>query len=49
MSADEVGAYDAELVARLRAVLGDALVGVYVSGSAALGDYVPGKIGRAHV
>ena len=43
MSADEVGAYDAELVARLRAVLGHALVGVYVSGSAALGDYVPGK------
>jgi Domain of unknown function (DUF4111) len=40
---DEVAAYDSELVGRLRGILGDELVGVYVSGSGALGDYVPGR------
>lgn len=43
MRADEVGAYDAKLLARLRDVLGSLLVGVYASGSVVLGDYVPGK------
>ena len=43
MSLDEVRAYDAELVGRLADVVGGDLVGVYVSGSVALGDYVPGR------
>ena len=40
---DEIDAYDAELVRRVSAILGDALVGVYVAGSGALGDYVDGR------
>jgi hypothetical protein len=36
---DQVGAYHRELVSRLRAILGDDLVGVYAGGSFALGDY----------
>jgi Domain of unknown function (DUF4111) len=43
VSLDEVRAYDGELVARVRDVLESELVGVYVSGSVALGDYVPGR------
>jgi Domain of unknown function (DUF4111) len=39
----EVAAYDAELVARLRRLLASELTGVYVGGSGALGDYVPGQ------
>jgi len=35
--------YLAEASGRLRAVLGDALVGVYAGGSYALGDYLPGR------
>ena len=35
--------YLAELTRRLRAVLGEALVGVYAGGSYALGEYVPGR------
>lgn len=35
--------YDAELVERVRAVLGDGLVAVYATGSWALGDYVQGR------
>jgi hypothetical protein len=38
-----VDAYDAELVARSRGVLGDELAAVYAAGSWALGDYVPGR------
>ena len=38
-----VEAYDAELVGRVRAVLGDGLVAVYAAGSWALGDYVQGR------
>ena len=41
--AEEVAAYDAQLVTRVQAVLAEALVGVYASGSWALGDYVPGR------
>ena len=37
--------YDAELLERVRAVLGDGLVAVYASGSWALGDYVQGRSG----
>jgi hypothetical protein len=35
--------YLAELAARLRAILGDELGGVYAGGSYALGDYEPGR------
>ena len=38
-----VEAYDAELVARVRAVLGEGLVAVYATGSWALGDYVQAR------
>jgi hypothetical protein len=39
----ELDPYFAELVARLTALLGAELVGVYVGGSYALGDYTPGR------
>lgn len=43
MSEDAARAYVRELVRRLRAVLGDELVGAYVIGSLALGGYEPGR------
>ncbi|HEX2112490.1 MAG TPA: aminoglycoside adenylyltransferase domain-containing protein [Gaiellaceae bacterium] len=43
MADSHVAAYHRELVARLHAVLGDRLVGVYAGGSWALGDYQPGR------
>jgi hypothetical protein len=43
MAGDAVAAYDAELVRRVSGVLRESLVGVYVSGSGALGDYVHGR------
>ncbi|MDQ3865367.1 MAG: DUF4111 domain-containing protein [Actinomycetota bacterium] len=43
MGADVVAAYDGQLVGRVRKVLAECLVGVYVSGSGVLGDYVPGR------
>jgi predicted nucleotidyltransferase len=39
----EVGAYGQDLSARLRASLGDQLVGAYFVGPIALGGYVPGE------
>lgn len=39
----DASAYLRELTSRLRAVLGDHLVGVYAGGSYALGDYEPGR------
>jgi hypothetical protein len=39
----ELAGYLEELVARVRALLGDELVGVYLAGSAALGGYVHGR------
>ena len=39
----EIRAYTGELVERLHGALGDDLVGVYVSGSYALGEYLPGR------
>ncbi len=38
-----VEAYDAELLARVRGVLGDGLAALYATGSWALGDYVQGR------
>jgi hypothetical protein len=38
-----VSAYQRQLVSRLRAVLGDELVGVYAGGSFALGDFSPDR------
>jgi hypothetical protein len=43
VSEDAARAYADELVSRLRAVLGDELVGVYLIGSLALGGYEPGR------
>ena len=43
MVPDEVASYGREVVASLRAVLGDALVGAYYVGSIALGGYVAGE------
>jgi hypothetical protein len=43
VSEDAARAYVDELVSRLRAVLGEELVGVYLIGSLALGGYEPGR------
>ncbi|MBD0317958.1 MAG: DUF4111 domain-containing protein [Thermoleophilia bacterium] len=43
MDVDVVAAYDGQLVGRVRDVLAERLVGVYVSGSGVLGDYVHGR------
>lgn len=43
MAAQAVAAYHAELVARLRALLGEELVGVYTGGSWSLGDFEPDR------
>ncbi len=43
MSLDEVAEYERTLVARLAALLGRDLVGVYAGGSLALGGYMPGR------
>ena len=43
MTRDTIAAYDAELVERLRGVLADELLAVYVTGSCTLGDYVHGR------
>ena len=43
MADGEVDAYTATLVERLQAVLGNALEGVYIIGSLALGGFVPGQ------